>query len=183
MVVQFPGGSVVKNPTCQCRRFRFDHWVGKISWSRKWLLLQYSCLEVSMDRMSTVGCSPWGHKCSDTIDHACMLLTFFWIYIFLSTLFFLLISEWLCICFFNIYFYLFISLNWVLDVAHGILNFLCSMGTLSCRMWDLIPQPGIKPRPLHWQHGVLATEPQLKSLPTFFWLWSLVPWLSWKFSD
>ena len=98
-------------------------------------------------QMSTVGCSSWGHKCLDTIDHACMLLTFFWMYFFLSTLFFLLISEWLSICFFNIYIYLFISLNWVLVVAHGILSFLCIMGTLSCSMWDLIPQPGIKPRP------------------------------------
>ena len=35
----FPGGAVVKEPTCQCRRHRrhgFDPWVGKISWRRKW---------------------------------------------------------------------------------------------------------------------------------------------------
>ena len=32
----FPGGSVVKNPPCQCRRRGFDPWVGKISWRRAW---------------------------------------------------------------------------------------------------------------------------------------------------
>ena len=35
----FPGGSVVKNlPAMQetCRRHKFDLWVRKIPWSRKW---------------------------------------------------------------------------------------------------------------------------------------------------
>ena len=36
----FPGGSVVKNPsTCQCRSHRshrFDPWVGKILWRKRW---------------------------------------------------------------------------------------------------------------------------------------------------
>ena len=31
----FPGGSVVKESTCQGRRCRFDPWVGKIPWRRK----------------------------------------------------------------------------------------------------------------------------------------------------
>ena len=46
----FPGG---KDSTYQCRRCKrhgFDPWVRKISWSRKWHPLQYSCLENSMDR-------------------------------------------------------------------------------------------------------------------------------------
>ena len=93
---------------------------------------------------------------------ACMhVIDIFLNIFFLSTLFFLLISEWLSICFFNIYFYLFISLTGVLVAAHGIFSFLCSMRTLSCSMWDLIPQPGIKPRPpalaawslSHWTTG------------------------------
>ena len=25
-----------KEPTCQCRRHRFDPWVGKIPWRREW---------------------------------------------------------------------------------------------------------------------------------------------------
>ena len=35
----FPGGSASKEPACQCRRHkwtRFDPWVGKIPWRRKW---------------------------------------------------------------------------------------------------------------------------------------------------
>ena len=31
-----PGGSVVENPICQCRRPGFDPWVQKILWRRKW---------------------------------------------------------------------------------------------------------------------------------------------------
>jgi len=35
----FPGGASGKEPTCQCgrhKRLRFDPWVGKIPWRRKW---------------------------------------------------------------------------------------------------------------------------------------------------
>ena len=32
----FPGGSVIKESACQCRSRRFDRWVRKIPWSRKW---------------------------------------------------------------------------------------------------------------------------------------------------
>ena len=35
----FPGGTSGKEPACQCRRckrHRFDPWVGKIPWRRKW---------------------------------------------------------------------------------------------------------------------------------------------------
>ena len=39
----------------------------------------------------------------------------------------------------------------------------CSMWTLSCGMWDLVPCPGIKPGPLHWECGLLATGPPGKS--------------------
>ena len=37
----FPGGTVVKESTCQCRRHQirgFIPWVGKIPWRRKWQL-------------------------------------------------------------------------------------------------------------------------------------------------
>ena len=30
-------------------------------------------------------------------------------------------------------------------------------------MWDLVPQPGIEPGPLHWERGVLAPGPAEKS--------------------
>ena len=42
-----------KESPCQCRRcerHRFDPWVRKIPWGRKWQPLQYPCLENSMDR-------------------------------------------------------------------------------------------------------------------------------------
>ena len=39
----------------------------------------------------------------------------------------------------------------------------CSIWTLSCGMWDLVLRPGIKPGPLHWECGVLATGPPGKS--------------------
>ena len=32
-----PGGSDGKESTCQCRRPRFNPWVGKILWRREWL--------------------------------------------------------------------------------------------------------------------------------------------------
>ena len=35
---------------------------------------------------------------------------------------------------------------------------------LSCGMWDIVPQQGIKPGPLHWEHRVLATGLSGKSL-------------------
>ena len=50
-----------------------------------------------------------------------------------------------CDVFFNIYFYLFIWLCQVLVAAFGI--FSCSIQTLSCSMWDLVPWPGIEPGP------------------------------------
>ena len=32
----FPGGASGKEPACQCRRCRFNPWVGNILWRRKW---------------------------------------------------------------------------------------------------------------------------------------------------
>ena len=32
----FPGGSVIKESACRCRRHGFNLWVRKISWRRKW---------------------------------------------------------------------------------------------------------------------------------------------------
>ena len=42
--------AVSKESACQCKRHRFNPWVGKMLWRRKWQPLQYSCLENSMDR-------------------------------------------------------------------------------------------------------------------------------------
>ena len=62
---------LIKN-LLQCRRPRFNPWVGTIPWRRKRLPLQCSGLENSKD------CSPWSHKESDTTEwlslHLCSLL-------------------------------------------------------------------------------------------------------------
>ena len=38
----FPGGSVAKESTCQCRRLGFNPWVRKVPWRRK--LATYSSI-------------------------------------------------------------------------------------------------------------------------------------------
>ena len=52
-ILGFPGGTVVKEPTYQCRRNKghsFSPWVEKILWRKNDNLLQYSCQENPMDR-------------------------------------------------------------------------------------------------------------------------------------
>ena len=43
----------------------------------------------------------------------------------------------------------------------AVLDLSCSMQTLSCYMWDLVPWPGIEPDPLPWDHR--ATGPPGKT--------------------
>ena len=75
--------------------------------------------------------------------------------------------EILCSLFFNIY--LFIWLCWALVAAHGIFIAACGIflvatrGIFGCGMWDLAPDQGSNPDPLHWEHGALATGPPGKS--------------------
>ena len=52
-----------KEPTCQCRRLkrhRFNPWVGKIPWSRKWQHAPVFLLGKFHVQRSLVGCSPQG---------------------------------------------------------------------------------------------------------------------------
>ena len=51
-----------KEPTCQCRRCRFDPWVRKIPWRRKWQPAPGFLPGKHYGRRSLVGYSPWGHK-------------------------------------------------------------------------------------------------------------------------
>ena len=67
----FPGGASGKEPTCQCRRhkrFRFDPWIQKIPWRRKWqptpLFLPGECQVLR----SLAGYSPWGLKVLNTSE-------------------------------------------------------------------------------------------------------------------
>ena len=46
----FPGGARGNESICQCRRHRFNPWVGRISWTENGNPLQHSCQENSMDR-------------------------------------------------------------------------------------------------------------------------------------
>ena len=63
----FPGGS--DGRVClQCKRPRFDPWVGKIPWRRKWQPIPVFLLGKSHGRRSLAGYSPWGHKESDTTE-------------------------------------------------------------------------------------------------------------------
>ena len=49
-----------KESTCQCKRLRFNPWVRKIPWRRKWQPTPVFLLRNG--QRSLVGYSPWGHK-------------------------------------------------------------------------------------------------------------------------
>ena len=65
------------------------------------------------------------------------------------------------------FFLIFIWLHQVLVAACWIFN-LCfgGMETLSCGRWDLVPWPGLKLGPLHWEFAILAMGPPWKA-PAF----------------
>ena len=70
---------MVKKSTCQCRRgkrLRFDLWVGKIPWRRKWQTTPVF-LPGESHGQSLLGYSLWGHKESDTTEHTGAV----WLYI------------------------------------------------------------------------------------------------------
>ena len=48
-----------KESTCQCRKLRFDPWVGKIPWRRKWLPIAVFLPGKSHGQGSLAGCNPW----------------------------------------------------------------------------------------------------------------------------
>ena len=50
------------------KRFRFNPWVGKIPWNRKWQPTPVFLLGKSNGQRSLVGYSPQGCKKSDTIE-------------------------------------------------------------------------------------------------------------------
>ena len=72
----FPGSSDGKECTCKCGRLGFDPWVRKIARKRNGNLLQYSCLENSMDRKATGWLRSMGSQRSDTtkqLTFTCLL--------------------------------------------------------------------------------------------------------------
>ena len=60
--VGLPWWLSIKESTCQCRRSRFNPWVGKIPWRNKWLLIPVFLPGESYGQRSLVGYSRWGHK-------------------------------------------------------------------------------------------------------------------------
>ena len=68
----FPGGASGKEPTCQWRRpkrCRFDPWVRKIPWSRKWQPTPVFLPGKFHGQRSLTGYNPWGCKESDTTSN------------------------------------------------------------------------------------------------------------------
>ena len=68
----FPGGASGKESVCQCRRHRrcrFNPWVRKIPWSRKWQLIPIFLPGKFHGQRSLVGYSLWGHKDMDITEH------------------------------------------------------------------------------------------------------------------
>ena len=61
-------GSGGKSICLQCGRPRFDPWVGKIPWRRKWQPTPVLLPGESHGWKSLVGYNPWGHKESDTAE-------------------------------------------------------------------------------------------------------------------
>ena len=68
LVMGFPGGSEVKSICLECGRPRFNPWVGKIPWSRKWQPIPVFLLGEFHGRKSLAGYRPWDHKESDTTE-------------------------------------------------------------------------------------------------------------------
>ena len=51
-----------KDFACQCGRYRFDPWVRKISWRRKWQPTPVFLSRKSHEQRSLAVCSPWGRR-------------------------------------------------------------------------------------------------------------------------
>ena len=72
--------------TCQCRRHkisRFDSWVRKISWSRKWQPTPVFLPGKLHGQRSLVGYSPWVEKRHDWVTEHSHISTFHFVYCFL----------------------------------------------------------------------------------------------------
>ena len=61
-LVSFPRWLSGKESACQCRRCRFDPWVGKIPWRRKWQPTPVFLPIKSHGQRSLEGYSPRDHK-------------------------------------------------------------------------------------------------------------------------
>ena len=73
-----PGGAVerIHLPVQEMQKAWFDPWVRKIPWRRKWQPTWVSLPGKSRGWRSLVGCSPWGHRESDTPEHSTSACSF-----------------------------------------------------------------------------------------------------------
>ena len=65
--------SVVKEFAFKCRKRRFNSWVRKIPWRRKWQPTPVFLPGKFHGQRSLAGYSPWGHKESDMTEHTGLL--------------------------------------------------------------------------------------------------------------
>ena len=73
LVLSFPGGSVVKNPSRRHRRYRFPSISGKIPWRRKMKPTPVFLPGEVHGQRRLEGYNPWCHKESVTTKHTCIL--------------------------------------------------------------------------------------------------------------
>ena len=64
-----------REASCQRRGHRFDVWVGKIPWRRKWQPTPLSLSGKSHGQGNLVDYRPWGHRESDTTARLHIALT------------------------------------------------------------------------------------------------------------
>ena len=68
-------GSGGKESAClQCRRPRFDPWIGKSPWRKEWLPIPVFLPGEFHGQRILVGYSPWDHKQSNTTERQTLLL-------------------------------------------------------------------------------------------------------------
>ena len=77
----FAGGSDGKIACCQCWRPKFNPWVGRIPWRRKWQTTPVPLSGKFHERRKLIGYSPWGGKESDTTKWLCFHFHFQYLYI------------------------------------------------------------------------------------------------------
>ena len=68
----FADGTVLKKSACQCKRCRFNPWVGKITWRKKWQSTPVFLPRKFPGQKSLVGYSAWGCKKSNITEHTRM---------------------------------------------------------------------------------------------------------------
>ena len=64
----FPAVASGREPACQCRRNRFDPWVGKIPWRRAWQSTAVFTPGESHGQRGLLGYGPQGGKESDRTE-------------------------------------------------------------------------------------------------------------------